>query len=134
MVSGDFLMELEVLLQWDCVVLRFPLRYGEDSLWHQWFRVWVWVWVWVQVWVWVWVWVQVLVQVLVWVWCVQHPVGYLMYCNEIAVRLVIPGPSDRGQWDLMMGVGYALILNTLGRVSPRGSVGMLADGVLLGGK
>ena len=55
-------------------------------------------------------------------------------CDKIAVRLVIPGPSDRGQWDPTMCVDYALVLITVGRVSPRGSVGMLADRVLLGGK
>ena len=57
----------------------------------------------------------------------------LEICDEIVVRLIIPGPSNRGQWDPMVGMGYVLILITVGRVPPRGSVGMLADGVLLGG-
>ena len=50
------------------------------------------------------------------------------------VRLVVPGHSDRGQWDLMMGAGYVLVPIAVRRVSPRGLVGMLADRVLLGGK
>ena len=52
---------------------------------------------------------------------------------RIMVRLIIPGPSDRGQWDLTMGAGYTLVLITIGRVSPRHLVGMPADRVLLGG-
>ena len=47
---------------------------------------------------------------------------------------MIPCTSDRVRWDLTVGAGYALVPIAARRVSPRGLVGMLADGVLLGGK
>ena len=55
-------------------------------------------------------------------------------CNKIAVRLVIPHTSNRVWWDLTVSAGYMLILITVGKVSPRGSVSTLVDRVLLGGK
>ena len=53
-------------------------------------------------------------------------------CNEIVVRLRIPGTSDRGQWVLTMVAWNTLVPFSIRRVSPRGLVGMPADKVLLG--
>ena len=58
--------------------------------------------------------------VQVWVWCVQRPVGYSTYCNEITVRLRVPGTSKGGQWILTMVVWNAFVLIAIRSVSPRG--------------
>ena len=55
-------------------------------------------------------------------------------CDEITVRLMIPGASNRGQWNPTVAVGYVLTLIAVRGVSPRGLVGMLAYRVLLGRK
>ena len=53
-------------------------------------------------------------------------------CDEIAVRLRIPSTSYRG-WSIPIVVVLCMLIPiTIGRCSPRGSVGMLADKVLLG--
>ena len=46
-------------------------------------------------------------------WCIY------IWCDEIMVRLRIPGTSDRGQWVPTMVVWNTLILIAIGRVSPR---------------
>ena len=56
----------------------------------------------------------------------------LLPCNEITVRLGIPSTSYRG-WLIPIVVALCtLIPIAVGRCSPRGSVGTLADKVLLG--
>ena len=66
-----------------------------------------------------------------------RPILHILYspnekCDEIAVRLGIPSTSYRG-WSIPIVVALcALVLIAVGRCSPRGSVGMPADKVLLG--
>ena len=62
----------------------------------------------------------------------KKPVIDLWWCDEIAVRLGIPSTVYRG-WSIPIVVALcALVPITVGRCSPRGSVGTPADKVLLG--
>ena len=97
--SGDLLMELEVLLlQWGRALLGCPLGNCGEGLWHCGFRCGFGF-----------GFGSGLSSGLVFS-CVQCPVGYLTYCDEIGVRLMVIQCSDRAQYELTVVAWYTLVL------------------------